>query len=168
MRSPAKSGDLNVLRYRQTDRVSSSSAIHFDIAGIVVIKEVWKEYAGWPLNDMERSYKFMVNYGQLWKVAFFSTSPRWIHCSYLAAMANIYAKEVETGLMDYKPDIIISVHPLMQHIPLWVLKWQGLQKKVVFVTIDIAEIARWATLFYELTCTISEIIIAYRSTPRFS
>ncbi|CAN6459570.1 unnamed protein product [Victoria cruziana] len=37
--------------------------------------------------------------------------------------------------MKYKPDIIISVHPLMQHIPLWVLKWQGLHKNVVFVTI---------------------------------
>lgn len=44
-------------------------------------------------------------------------------------------REVEAGLMEYKPDIIISVHPLMQHIPLWVLKWQGLQKKVVFVTV---------------------------------
>ncbi|KAI7756127.1 hypothetical protein M8C21_013437, partial [Ambrosia artemisiifolia] len=43
--------------------------------------------------------------------------------------------EVEAGLMEYKPDIIISVHPLMQHIPLWVLKWQGLQKKVIFVTV---------------------------------
>ncbi|CAN4096565.1 unnamed protein product [Withania somnifera] len=39
------------------------------------------------------------------------------------------------ALMEYKPDIIISVHPLMQHIPLWVLKWQGLQKKVIFVTV---------------------------------
>nr|GMC58632.1 monogalactosyldiacylglycerol synthase 2, chloroplastic-like [Ipomoea batatas] len=37
--------------------------------------------------------------------------------------------------MEYKPDIIISVHPLMQHIPLLVLKWQGLQKKVIFVTV---------------------------------
>ncbi|RRT59912.1 hypothetical protein BHE74_00013730 [Ensete ventricosum] len=43
--------------------------------------------------------------------------------------------EVEAGLMKYKPDIIISVHPLMQHIPLWVLKWQKLQKRVVFVTV---------------------------------
>lgn len=37
--------------------------------------------------------------------------------------------------MEYKPDIIISVHPLMQHIPLWVMKRQGLQKKVIFVTV---------------------------------
>ncbi|KAL9249027.1 Monogalactosyldiacylglycerol synthase 2, chloroplastic-like protein [Drosera capensis] len=101
----------------------------------IIIKDVWKEYTGWPLNDMERQYKFMIKHVQLWKVAFHSTSPRWIHSTYLAAMAAYYAKEVEAGLMEYKPDIIISVHPLMQHIPLWVLKWQGLQKKVIFVTV---------------------------------
>ncbi|XP_010250251.1 PREDICTED: probable monogalactosyldiacylglycerol synthase 3, chloroplastic [Nelumbo nucifera] len=101
----------------------------------VFVKDVWKEYTGWPLNDMERTYKFMVKHVQLWKVAFFSTSPRWIHCFYLTAIAAFYAKEVEAGLMEYKPDIIISVHPLMQHVPLWVLKWQGLKKKVVFVTV---------------------------------
>ncbi|CAL5400447.1 unnamed protein product [Camellia sinensis] len=101
----------------------------------VFVKDVWKEYAGWPLNDMERSYKFMVKHVQLWKVAFHSTSPKWIHSCYLAAIAAFYAKEVEAGLMEYKPDIIISVHPLMQHIPLWVLKWQGLQQKVIFVSV---------------------------------
>ncbi|XP_058115675.1 monogalactosyldiacylglycerol synthase 2, chloroplastic-like isoform X2 [Magnolia sinica] len=101
----------------------------------VFVKDVWKEYAGWPLNDMERSYKFMLKHVQLWKVAFHGSYPRWVHCGYLAAIAAFYAKEVEAGLMEYKPDIIISVHPLMQHIPLSVLKWQGLQKKVVFVTV---------------------------------
>lgn len=101
----------------------------------IIVKDVWKEYTGWPLNDMERQYKFMVKHVQLWKVAFHSTSPKWIHSMYLAAIAAFYAKEVEAGLMEYKPDIIISVHPLMQHIPLWVLKWQGLQKKVIFVTV---------------------------------
>ncbi|KAL5786351.1 hypothetical protein ACOSQ2_008743 [Xanthoceras sorbifolium] len=101
----------------------------------IFVKDVWKEYTGWPLNDMERSYKFMVKHVQLWKVAFHSTYPRWVHSCYLAAIAAYYAKEVEAGLMEYKPDIIISVHPLMQHIPLWVLKWQGLHKKVIFATV---------------------------------
>ncbi|OAY64503.1 putative monogalactosyldiacylglycerol synthase 3, chloroplastic [Ananas comosus] len=101
----------------------------------VFVKDLCKDHAGWPLNDMERSYKFMVKHVQLWKVAFHSTSPRWVHCFYLAALAAFYAKKVEAGLKKYKPDIIISVHPLMQHIPLWVLKWQGLQNRVVFVTV---------------------------------
>ncbi|CAL0304965.1 unnamed protein product [Lupinus luteus] len=101
----------------------------------IFIKDVWKEYTGWPLNDMERSYKFMLRHVQLWNVAFHSTSPKWIHTMYLAAIAAYYAKEVEAGLMEYKPDIIISVHPLMQHIPLLVLQWQGLLKKVIFATV---------------------------------
>nr|CAD1825806.1 unnamed protein product [Ananas comosus var. bracteatus] len=101
----------------------------------VFVKDLCKDHAGWPLNDMERSYKFMVKHVQLWKVAFHSTSPRWVHCFYLTALAAFYAKKVEAGLKKYKPDIIISVHPLMQHIPLWVLKWQGLQNRVVFVTV---------------------------------
>ncbi|KAG6530501.1 probable monogalactosyldiacylglycerol synthase 3, chloroplastic [Zingiber officinale] len=101
----------------------------------VFVKDLFMEHAGWPLNDMERSYKFLVKHAQLWKVAFHSTSPRWVHNLYLAAIGSFYAKKVEAGLKKYKPDIIISVHPLMQHIPLWVLKWQNLQKKVVFVTV---------------------------------
>jgi 1,2-diacylglycerol 3-beta-galactosyltransferase len=62
--------------------------VHFQ----VFIKDLAKEYGGWPLNDMERSYKFMIKHVQLWKVAFHGTSPRWIHCFYLAALAAIYAK----------------------------------------------------------------------------
>jgi 1,2-diacylglycerol 3-beta-galactosyltransferase len=48
----------------------------------------------------------------------------------------VLCSEVVAGLMKYKPDMIISVHPLMQHIPLWVLKWQSrLQRKVPFFTV---------------------------------
>ncbi|KAH0459507.1 hypothetical protein IEQ34_012321 [Dendrobium chrysotoxum] len=101
----------------------------------VFVKDVCKESAGWPLNNMERSYKFMVKHVQLWRVAFHSTYPRWVHCLYLAAVAAFYAKKVEAGIKKYKPDVIISVHPLMQHIPLWVLKWQNLHNRVIFVTV---------------------------------
>ncbi|KAF9590215.1 hypothetical protein IFM89_031870 [Coptis chinensis] len=61
---------------------------------MIFVKDVWKEYnLGWPLNDMESQYKFMVKHVQLWKVAFHSTSPRWIHCAYLYfALAAFYAK----------------------------------------------------------------------------
>ncbi|XP_010050105.2 monogalactosyldiacylglycerol synthase 2, chloroplastic [Eucalyptus grandis] len=117
------------------EAIKDAFRIQFGDEYKIFVKDVWKEYTGWPLNDMENQYKFMVKHAQLWKVAFHSTSPRWIHSFYLAAIAAYYAKEVEAGLMEYKPDIIISVHPLMQHIPLWVLKWQGLQKKVIFVTV---------------------------------
>ncbi|KAH0450275.1 hypothetical protein IEQ34_020967 [Dendrobium chrysotoxum] len=101
----------------------------------VFVKDLCKEHAGWPLNNMERSYKFLLRHSQLWKVAFHSTSPRWVHSLYLEGLAAFYAKTVEAGLRKYKPDIIISVHPLMQHIPLWVLKWKSHQKDILFLTV---------------------------------
>lgn len=58
----------------------------------VFVKDLCKDHAGWPLNNMESSYKFMVKHVQLWKVAFHSTSPRWVHSFYLAALASFYAK----------------------------------------------------------------------------
>nr|BAJ87632.1 predicted protein [Hordeum vulgare subsp. vulgare] len=101
----------------------------------VFVRDLGKEYGGWPLNDMERSYKFMIRHVRLWKMAFHGTSPRWVHGMYLTALAYLYANEVVAGMMKYKPNVIISVHPLMQHIPLWVLKWQSLQPKVPFFTV---------------------------------
>ncbi|TVU27862.1 hypothetical protein EJB05_19363 [Eragrostis curvula] len=117
------------------EAIKDAFRIEFGDEYRVFVKDLCKDHAGWPLNNMESSYKFMVKHVQLWKVAFHTTSPRWVHCFYLAALASVYAKKVEAGLKKYKPDIIISVHPLMQHIPLWVLKWQGLQNRVVFVTV---------------------------------
>lgn len=46
-----------------------------------------------------------------------------------------YCREVAKGLMKYQPDIIISVHPLMQHVPLRILRAKGLLKKIVFTTV---------------------------------
>lgn len=60
----------------------------------IFVKDVWKEYTGWPLNNMEQQYKFMVKHVGLWSVAFHGTSPRWIHSVYLAAIAAFYAKYV--------------------------------------------------------------------------
>lgn len=60
----------------------------------VFVTDLGKEYGGWPLNDMERSYKFMIRHARLWKVAFHGTSPRWVHGVYLAALAYFYAKYV--------------------------------------------------------------------------
>ena len=65
----------------------------YDIfGGQVFVKDLCKDHAGWPLNNMESSYKFMVKHVQLWKVAFHGTSPRWVHNFYLAALASFYAK----------------------------------------------------------------------------
>ncbi|KAL5570739.1 hypothetical protein UlMin_020336, partial [Ulmus minor] len=44
-------------------------------------------------------------------------------------------REVAKGLMKYQPDIVISVHHLMQHVPLHILRSKDLLDKIVFTTI---------------------------------
>ncbi|KAM3401685.1 hypothetical protein ACQJBY_006013 [Aegilops geniculata] len=57
----------------------------------VFVKDLCEDHAGWPLNNMESSYKFMVKHMQLWKVAFHGTSPKIFHNFYLAALASFYS-----------------------------------------------------------------------------
>ncbi len=47
----------------------------------------------------------------------------------------VLLREVAKGLSKYQPDLIVSVHPLMQHIPLRVLRARGLLHKIPFTTV---------------------------------
>lgn len=63
--------------------------------------------------------------------------------------------------MKYQPDIIISVHPLMQHVPLRILRSKGLLKKIVFTTV-ITDLSTchptWLVFFFFFLISFSKII----------
>ncbi|KAI3453989.1 hypothetical protein Pfo_010652 [Paulownia fortunei] len=101
----------------------------------VFITDLWTDHTPWPFNQLPKSYNFLVKHGTLWKMAYYASAPRVIHQSNFAATSTFIAHEVAKGLMKYQPDIIISVHPLMQHVPLRVLRAKGLLKKIVFTTV---------------------------------
>ncbi|KAJ6758690.1 MONOGALACTOSYLDIACYLGLYCEROL SYNTHASE [Salix koriyanagi] len=101
----------------------------------VFITDLWSEHTPWPFNQLPRSYNFLVKHKALWKMTYYGTAPRVIHQSNFAATSTFIAREVAKGLMKYQPDIIISVHPLMQHVPLRVLRAKGLLQKIVFTTV---------------------------------
>ncbi|KAL9376127.1 hypothetical protein Peur_030247 [Populus x canadensis] len=101
----------------------------------VFITDLWSEHTPWPFNQLPRSYNFLVKHEALWKMTYYGTAPRVIHQSNFAATSTFIAREVAKGLMKYQPDIIISVHPLMQHVPLHILRAKGLLQKIVFTTV---------------------------------
>ena len=76
------------------EAICDAFRIEFGDKYTICVKDVWKEYAGWPLINMEGSYKFMVKHVQLWKTIFHNTSIRWIHSNYLASIVVYDAKEV--------------------------------------------------------------------------
>ncbi|EYU22020.1 hypothetical protein ABFS82_01G037000 [Erythranthe guttata] len=101
----------------------------------VSVTDLWTDHTPWPFNQLPKSYNFLVKHGTLWKMTYYATAPRVIHRTNFAATSTFIAREVAKGLMKYQPDIIISVHPLMQHVPLRILRAKGLLKKIVFATV---------------------------------
>ncbi|XWS26140.1 hypothetical protein CRYUN_Cryun26dG0005300 [Craigia yunnanensis] len=101
----------------------------------VFVTDLWSDHTPWPFNQLPKSYNFLVKHGSLWRMTYYGTSPRVVHQSNFAATSTFIAREVAKGLMKYQPDIIISVHPLMQHVPLRILRAKGLLKKIVFTTV---------------------------------
>ncbi|KAG8375398.1 hypothetical protein BUALT_Bualt10G0096000 [Buddleja alternifolia] len=101
----------------------------------VSITDLWTDHTPWPFNQLPRSYNFLVKHGTLWRMTYYATAPRVIHRTNFAATSTFIAREVAKGLMKYQPDIIISVHPLMQHVPLRILRAKGLLEKIVFTTV---------------------------------
>ncbi|GAB2286650.1 Monogalactosyldiacylglycerol synthase 1, chloroplastic [Dionaea muscipula] len=101
----------------------------------VFVTDLWSDHTPWPFNQLPKSYNFLVKHGPLWKVTYYGSAPRVVHQSNFAATSALIAREVAKGLMKYQPDIIISVHPLMQHVPLRVLRAKDLLRKIVFTTV---------------------------------
>ncbi|KAK8953274.1 hypothetical protein KSP40_PGU003207 [Platanthera guangdongensis] len=101
----------------------------------VFVTDLWTDHTPWPFNQLPRSYNFLVKHGTLWKMTYYGSVPRLVHQSNFAATSAFIAREVAKGLMKYQPDIIISVHPLMQHVPLRILRAKGLLDKIVFTTV---------------------------------
>ncbi|KAG2635126.1 probable monogalactosyldiacylglycerol synthase 1, chloroplastic [Panicum virgatum] len=101
----------------------------------VFVTDLWTDHTPWPFNQLPRSYSFLVKHGPLWKMTYYGTAPRVVHQPHFAATSTFIAREVAKGLMKYQPDVIISVHPLMQHVPLRILRSKGLLDKIPFTTV---------------------------------
>ncbi|KAF6248396.1 hypothetical protein COO60DRAFT_1691478 [Scenedesmus sp. NREL 46B-D3] len=90
--------------------------------GGVLIVDMWKEHTPHPWSTLPDSYSFLVKHGMLWRLAYTSIQPRSIHVPYFAAMRAFVGRHIAEAFDSYDPDLVVSVHPLMQHINSAVLR----------------------------------------------
>ncbi|KAG1673872.1 hypothetical protein FOA52_012897 [Chlamydomonas sp. UWO 241] len=88
----------------------------------VLIEDMWKDHCPPPWNKIPDSYSFLVKHGMLWRASYMLMQPKWFHVPYLRAMHAAVARSLNKALADINPDLVVSVHPLMQHVPLRILK----------------------------------------------
>ncbi|KAF2284897.1 hypothetical protein GH714_032153 [Hevea brasiliensis] len=62
--------DIGVGHRVSAEAIHDAFKLEYDDEYKIIVKDVWKEYTRWPLNDVERLYKFRVKHLQLWNVAF--------------------------------------------------------------------------------------------------
>lgn len=66
------------------------------------------------------------------------TQPRLVHLPITTVTSALVGRRVAECYQHYQPDLVVSVHPLMQHIPVRILKQRikrGLQKAANFATV---------------------------------
>eukprot|EP00752_Nemacystus_decipiens_P015734 g14047.t1 len=102
----------------------------------VEICDIWTKHAPWPLNKFVEAYQFMAKRPPIWK-AFWEYGRFPLTRRVTDELTNLQVhKRFRSALEDYNPDLVVSVHPLCQEIPLRVMKKMGGgSREVPFVTV---------------------------------
>lgn len=80
--------------------------------------DVWTEDGVWPYRTLVDSYKHLSAHPQQWRFLYhLSNSRPWeigtdIHTSLTCE------RKIRKRIATYKPDVIVSVHPAMNHVPM--------------------------------------------------
>jgi 1,2-diacylglycerol 3-beta-galactosyltransferase len=103
--------------------------------------DLWMKHTPPPLNQVPKAYRFLVDdvpwlYRFIYEVG---QKPEVID-PMMEAAARFLQPFVRRTIQERDPDLIVSVHPLMQAIPLNVLK--RMQRRVPFVTV----VTDWITI----------------------
>lgn len=94
------------------------------------ITDVWTDHGVWPSTRMARHYQLLARlcghkrlgalFRMLWRVTFFVSPLCEVPWSEYSHLVN--GRKFRDCIEGYDPDIVVSLHPLTQHLPLRVLR----------------------------------------------
>jgi 1,2-diacylglycerol 3-beta-galactosyltransferase len=99
------------------------------------IVDMWVEWTLWPFSSMPQSYQFLAKNPPLWRAAYcYGSFPITRRLTEEVTNAIVHDR-VRAAIAYIRPDLIISLHPLTQMLPLRVLRRMGLREYIPFVTV---------------------------------
>ncbi|DBB01119.1 hypothetical protein WJX77_006919 [Trebouxia sp. C0004] len=102
------------------------------------IVDIWSQHTPWPMNQIPKTYSFLVKNGFLWRFGYYTQQPRFMHVPFLKMTAITARRHIAAVFDHYNPDLIVSVHPLLQLVPLTILQNRikaGIQRPIKFATV---------------------------------
>ena len=105
----------------------------------VEIVDLWTDYTPWPINRMPRLYSPIVARAiWLWKLLWLVFENERAHSAALRLVYLLCRNELRKVLQAYRPHLVISVHPLIQHIFFHLLEEERAPIPFVTVVTDLA------------------------------
>jgi len=102
------------------------------------IVDLWTDHTPWPLNRLPKSYRFLANdTPRLYKLVYELGEKPEVIIPIMDTVARWAEGAISRAIDHYEPDLIISVHPLIQDVPLRVLRRMGRSTPVVTVVTDL-------------------------------
>jgi hypothetical protein len=100
------------------------------------IVDIWTDYASWPFNTFVPAYKWLAKNPAAWR-AFWEYGRFPLTKWSTELLSNIVCHEsFRECIEQFGPDMVVSVHPLCQDVPLRVLKQMGKGKREIpFATV---------------------------------
>ena len=88
----------------------------------VTVMDIWTDHAKWPFNNFVPYYRFLAKHPLLWRGMYvygafpptklFTETWSWLACY----------KSFKKAIVDTDPDLVVSVHPLCQLMPISIVK----------------------------------------------
>lgn len=134
------------------EALASAFADRYGDAYRVDIVDLWMEHTPWPINQLPKTYRFMVDETPwLWELLYRLGEKPQARKPIAAAVWNWTRGPIREAILAYDPDLIISVHPLLQELPLRILDEMRAQtgRQVPFVTVITDLISIHPTWFHK-------------------
>eukprot|EP00667_Euglena_gracilis_P006669 EG_transcript_6725 len=102
----------------------------------IAIVDILTDYASFPLKNSVRDYKYLAAHPWMWHFGFWFTQRQPVRCAAEAVLKGTCGSGFRQCIEDYAPDMVVSVHPLLQTVPLHVLeKMGGGRRQIPFATV---------------------------------
>lgn len=102
-----------------------------------IIEDLWKEHTPWPVNRIPDAYPWMAGPGvPMWKLmwAISTTMQPLPHKFVFPGVSPVLRRRIVRYFQETNPDLIVSVHPLMNHLAVRLRDKAGLSR-VPFMTV---------------------------------
>lgn len=100
----------------------------------IFIDDIWRGHTPWPFNKIPNTYPWFTGPGlPLWRLMWTGSARTNAHKIVMPSLSPVFRRKAVHYLQSVQPDVVVSVHPFMNHLG---VKWtRKLSPSIPFVTV---------------------------------